>query len=70
MQWMFNPSLNRVTLQGRSSRKLNDCQNQISLPLVGITAVWYLFYVPLKQGRISCSSSCPQPSADLQAYDK
>lgn len=70
LHWMFNPSLNRVALQGRNSRKLHGFQDRMSLPLVGITAVWYLFYVPLKQGRISCSSSCPQPSADHQAYDK
>lgn len=38
-QWTFNPSVNRVALQGRSYRKSYDFQVRMSLPLVGITAV-------------------------------
>lgn len=67
LQLMFNPPVsNRVALQGRNSRKLNDCQHQMSLPLVGDYSLRdNCFMCHSKKVEFSCSSSCPQPSADL-----
>lgn len=70
-QWIPNLSLGRELVQGSNSRKLQDLQDRMSSPFAEALAMQMnaiLFHVPLT-GRISCSSSRPQLSADLQAYE-